>query len=78
LTPADNPNLMVEHQMYDIPQKAVLGGAPTMYPQYIEQIKGQYKIPKNYCTLHCCSTGSLEDFNFDFKVLKCVDKLGNS
>jgi hypothetical protein len=40
-------------RMYNIPLKAVLGGAETMYPEYRKQLKNQYTAPVK-CLRYCC------------------------
>jgi hypothetical protein len=40
-------------RMYNIPLKAVLGGAETMYPEYRKQLKNLYTPPEK-CLRYCC------------------------
>lgn len=61
---------------YGIPHEAAMGGAQTMYPEYIRQISGQYKRPQVYCKTNCCgelgqAPGGLNAFAFNTNVLKC-------
>lgn len=43
--PGQNPNLDYMKQHYGIPERAALGGAETMYPQYRKYLKGTYVRP---------------------------------
>ena len=70
VVPSANPTLNYMTTQYGIPHVAALGGAQTMYPQFIRQIKGQYRIPKAYCTYNCCGSGGMS-LAFQYDVLHC-------
>jgi hypothetical protein len=71
---ANNPNLDYMTRLYHIPHQAAMGGAQTMYPQYIKTISNQYTIPTKYCTYLCCGgwgASGISALVFDHDVLKC-------
>lgn len=43
------------NRLYGIPLDATGGGAPTMYPEFREQLRSQYRPPRAYCSRFCCS-----------------------
>lgn len=73
LPPEDT--LMYATQRFGIPHAAALGGAETMYPEYIRKVAKEYKQPAAYCTDHCCGAQSATgqgNFDFAIKVLQCA------
>jgi hypothetical protein len=54
--PGTNPFTMEVTNMYNIPLKAVRGGAETMYPEYRKVLKNEYKAPAK-CERYCCGWG---------------------
>jgi len=41
--PGTNPDLLIYSERHDIPVEAAMGGANTMYPEYIERLR---ELPK--------------------------------
>jgi hypothetical protein len=39
-------------KLYGIPEEAAMGGAETMYPEYRDKIKSEFKLPEK-CTRNC-------------------------
>jgi hypothetical protein len=73
-TPDDQLNFATIN--YGIPHDAAMGGAQTMYPEYIQQMEGKYKRAAEYCKTNCCGTGGggpngTQGFDFTANVLKC-------
>ena len=71
---SENPNFDYMTRLYHIPHEAAMGGAETMYPQYIKTIAKQYTTPTNYCTYLCCGgwgAGGIQALIYDHDVLKC-------
>jgi hypothetical protein len=71
---ANNPNLDYMTRLYHIPHQAAMGGAQTMYPQYIKTISNQYTTPAKYCTYLCCGgwgSNGISALVYDHDVLKC-------
>jgi len=54
--PGRNPFVDEVTKMYHIPVETVMGGAETMYPEYLKKLKDKYVAPEK-CVRYCCGWG---------------------
>lgn len=72
LTPDKNPNLNTVTSLYNIPQESALGGKQTMFPEYSDRIKAQYRVPAEYCKSNCCEAAmGIGNLGYSKQVLQC-------
>ncbi len=50
--PGQNTTLEQLPKLYGIPKEAAMGGAETMYPEYRDKIKNEFKLPEK-CVRNC-------------------------
>jgi hypothetical protein len=51
--PGENPFTNEMTKIYGIPVEAAMGGAETMYPEYRDKIKDEFKFPTEKCKQNC-------------------------
>jgi hypothetical protein len=53
--PGQNPSISEMTALYHIPLEGVLGGAQTMYPEFLATMVAKgYRPPASYCKQYCC------------------------
>jgi hypothetical protein len=55
--PGKNPFVDEMTRLYNLPQEAVLGGRETMYPEFLERLRGIYTVPQK-CPRACGGPGT--------------------